>query len=170
MRLENIFNGDNISLIILWGLLIIFAVIAYQKGLFFAGLTETKNLTLNFITRLAAAFLLAGFATVLVPQGWIEKWMGVDSGWSGIIVAWIAGALAPGGPFLAFPILAVIYEKGASMAAIFTFLTSWALIGGFRIITWELPFMGLSFVSIRLAVSFLIPLIVGIITKIFIEK
>jgi uncharacterized membrane protein YraQ (UPF0718 family) len=48
---------------------------------------------------LLCAFLIAGLIQVLLTQEKVAYWLGEGSGWRGILLACISGALIPGGPY-----------------------------------------------------------------------
>ena len=166
----DLLKGDTISTLLVWGLAVAAAIYAANRGLFWQGVRESGTLFQDVFIRIAGALILAGFLQILVPSELIGKLLGHEAGWRGIVMGWLLGIFAPGGPFVSFPILAVLLAKGASLAPIFAFLTSWSLLGIFRILTWELPFFGWNVVVARILISFWIPLLVGFLTRFFIHR
>jgi len=151
---------------------LIFAIIALIAGgiccskgkeAFHRGLDTSWSMFLTVAPRMGAAFLMAGFVEVLVPKNLITKWIGEKSGFRGILIATAAGVLTPGGPMVSFPLIAALYKLGAHMGPLVGYLTSWELLGIQRIIVWEIPFMGMKFVSLRFLVSLSFPIIAGMI-------
>lgn len=108
-----------------------------------------------------AAVLISGYFQVLVPRAVMERWLGRGSGVRGMVLATLAGALTPGGPFAAFPLVVGLLRAGASFAVAVTFLTAWAVLGINRVLVWEIPFFGFDFVLLRLLVSLPLPFIAG---------
>ena len=137
--------------------------ICYLKGkeVFCSGLDASLSMFVETAPRFTAAFVLAGFIQVLIPREFIRKWVGEKSGLRGILIASLAGALTPGGPMTSFPLVAALYTMGADVGSLTAYLTAWELLGIQRILIWELPFLGVKFVVIRLAVSLFLPLIAG---------
>lgn len=137
--------------------------IAYWKapGIAADGLRSGAGLLWSVLPRLLAAFAIAGLIQVLIPQGVVLRWIGPESGWQGIAVASVAGPLTPGGPMLSFPILAGLHQAGAGLGPLVAYLTGWSLLGLHRILAWELPLLGPRFVVVRLAVSLVLPPLVG---------
>ena len=129
------------------------------------GLDASWDLMVLIVPRLIAAFLLAGFLQVLIPKNLILRWIGDKAGFRGILIASLAGMLTPAGPMISFPIVASLYHMGAHYAPLIAYLTSWELFGFMRIAVWEIPFMGLKFVLLRVAVSFTLPLLAGFIAR-----
>lgn len=65
---------------------------------------------------MTAALLISGFIQVLVPHALVKRWLGKSAGIKGVFVATGVGALTPGGPMLAFPLVIVL--RNASFAGI----------------------------------------------------
>jgi uncharacterized membrane protein YraQ (UPF0718 family) len=108
-----------------------------------------------------AAFTLAGMFQAIVPQESIVRWMGHGSGWRGLLIGMSLGGVTPGGPMTHFPVIASLYKMGVGVGPMVAYLSAWSLFGLQRIIMWEIPFLGVQIVAIRVAVSFFFPLIAG---------
>ncbi len=111
---------------------------------------------------LPCAFILIGLFEVWVKKEIIEKHLGEESGIKGY--AWvilIAGTIA-GGLLVAFPVAYSLYNKGAKLSIVFTYIGA-AAICRVPMAMFEASFMGVKFTAIRLLVS--LPLI--IVTSIF---
>ncbi|HUV85635.1 MAG TPA: permease [bacterium] len=93
-----------------------------QKGFTFGGKTFLTTLPL-----LVIAFAIAGLVQVLVPREVVAKWLGAGAGFKGIMIATVAGAFTPGGPYVSFPIVASLYKSGASVGTVVAFVTAWSL-------------------------------------------
>jgi len=119
------------------------------------------QMLIDLVPRMSSALVIAGFVQVLVPRSLVAEWLGDGAGMRGIFVAHGVGALTPGGPILAFPLVAVLRNSGASLASVITFTTSWATLGTHRIILWELPFLGPEFAIVRYLASVPLGLIAG---------
>ena len=74
-------------------------VFAYLRGdgSHLQGLGEGGKLLLMILPLLFFAFAVAGFIRVMVPVEVISRWVGGESGFRGIMIGCIAGALTPGG-------------------------------------------------------------------------
>jgi uncharacterized membrane protein YraQ (UPF0718 family) len=110
---------------------------------------------------LVPAFVLAGMASVLVPSQTVTRWLGHEAGLRGLLIGTAAGVLTPGGPFIAFPFLAVLLKGGASIGSVSAYLTAWALLGVHRVLAFEVPILGWRFVLIRCLASLGVPVLVG---------
>jgi uncharacterized membrane protein YraQ (UPF0718 family) len=153
------------SLFIVAGICLVLALVAvYVGGLprLRDGVGEGAGLLVSVAPQLALGFLMAGLVTVLVPPQAIARLVGVDSGLAGILIATAAGAVTPGGPFLQFPLVAVLMRSGASEGAVAAYLTAWSLLGLQRVLVWEVPVLGPSFALARWTVSLVVPVAVGL--------
>jgi uncharacterized protein len=150
--------------VIVYAIALVLAVVAYLKGeqRHILGITEASKTFLLVLPTLIGAFLIAGYIRVLVPEGVVQKWIGEESGFKGILVGYLAGTLTFGGPFISFPIAASLYHAGGSVRTVTTYITSWALWGG-GIIFYELSILGPRLFTVRLAASILFPLLAGVI-------
>ncbi len=93
-----------------------------QKGFTFGGKTFLTTLPLLII-----AFAIAGLVQVLVPREFVVRWLGAGAGFKGIMIATVAGAVTPGGPYVSFPIVASLYKSGASVGTVVAFVTAWSV-------------------------------------------
>lgn len=109
---------------------------------------------------LIIAFIIVGYVNVLSPQDLVQKWIGPNSGWTGLLLAEGIGMLLPGGPYVVFPLIATLYRAGAGLGPAIVLITSWAT-QGLLSITFELPFMGWRFTAVRWGLGLVFPLLVG---------
>jgi len=132
---------------------------------FLAILTDDVLLFGTMLPKVLAGSLIGAFVTLLLPRETIVKWVGADSGITGILVATVAGAILPGGPFTIYPLACAFLAAGADVGAACAFVISWTLIGYTRAIVWELPFFGLDFVTWRIAFSLPLPILSGLLAR-----
>lgn len=148
--------------ITIWTIAIVMLIIAWRRkdGSHTRGVVQGwKTFKRNFWT-LVMALVIVGFVNALSPQNLIQDYLGPDSGWGGILLAEGIGMILPGGPYVVFPIMAVIYQAGAGLAPAVTLVTSWASVA-LLTVTFELPFMGWRFSVIRWGMGLLAPLLAG---------
>jgi uncharacterized membrane protein YraQ (UPF0718 family) len=141
-----------------------------RKGVALQGLKESGRLLVQVGPVLLPAFVLAGMASILMPTATIVHWLGHEAGLRGLLVGTAAGALTPGGPFIAFPFLAVLLKGGASVGAVSAYLTAWALLGVHRVAAFEIPILGWRFVIVRLLASLGAPVVVGALAQLLSTK
>ena len=151
-----------------WILLIVLfalAAVAWQRGgsdLVSDGLAGGLRLLVRYGLVIAISFLAAGLAEKLVPTEHIRQWLGEEAGARGILLASLAGAITPAGPFVSMPLAAVMLRAGAAHSAIVAFLVSWSLLAVHRFVAWEVPILGLPFATFRYAVCIAIPIALGL--------
>ncbi len=134
---------------------------SHRRGLTLGWQTLRRSLPL-----LLAAFAIVGYVNVLSPQELVQTWLGPESGWSGLLLAEGIGVLLPGGPYVVFPLIAVLYQAGAGIGAAVTLVTSWATLA-FISVSFELPFMGWRFTAVRWGLGLSVPLIAGATARLF---
>jgi Mg2+/citrate symporter len=57
------------------------------------------DLFISMLPKVLAGCLTAAFLAILLPRETINRWVGADSGFKGILIATFAGVILPGGPF-----------------------------------------------------------------------
>jgi uncharacterized membrane protein YraQ (UPF0718 family) len=140
------------------------AIVFFRDGQarFFTILTDDLSLFGTMLPKVLAGCLIGAFITLLLPRETIARWVGAESGLAGILLATLAGAIMPGGPFTIYPVAGALVAAGADAGAACAFVISWTLIGYTRAIVWELPFFGLDFVTWRIIFSLPLPILAGL--------
>lgn len=136
------------------------------------GVTIGKNFgsfSFQMVMILPAIFVLIGFFDVWVKRETIVKHLGKDGGvksffWVFILAAPMAGGLLP-----AFPIAYSLFQKGARLTVILTFLGV-VSIGRVPMVLFESAFLGWKFSLIRIVVSIPLVLVSGIAMGRMLEK
>jgi len=124
------------------------------------GETIGKNFfdfTLSMLKIVPAAFILIGLFEVWIKRETIEKHLGEDSSWIAYLWAILLSSTTVGGLYVAFPVAAVLHEKGAKLSVIFTYIGA-AAVCRIPMAIFEASFLGIKFTLIRLFVS--LPLII----------
>lgn len=111
------------------------------------------------------AFCAAALITRLIPEDSFVRWLGANSGWRGLGLATLAGFLTPGGPFIQFPIVAALYDRGVRPGPLVAYLSAWSLVGVHRFFIFEVPLLGWKFSLCRLGLSCLFPPLLGRLTQ-----
>jgi uncharacterized membrane protein YraQ (UPF0718 family) len=151
------------STLVLTGLAVVFAIIAYVKdpGLPLIGARNGLAMLAFILPRLIPALLLAGLFQVVIPQEAVSRHFGRQAGMKAIVMASAAGVLTPGGPMVSVPFMVAAANSGAALPALVAYMTSWSLFGLQRIIAWEAPLMGWKFVWLRVLPSLAFPVVAG---------
>ncbi|MGE3148091.1 MAG: permease [Pseudorhodoplanes sp.] len=116
--------------------------------------------------KVLAGTFIGAFVALVLPRELVARWVGAESGFTGILVATLFGVVLPGGPFTIYPVSAAFLVLGADAGAAVAFITSWTLLGYTRALIWELPFMGLDFVSWRVLIALPMPILAGCLARV----
>ncbi len=127
--------------------------------------SATGSLIIDIAAPIAVGMLLGGLVREIVDPKRVSSALGSSSGWRGLVLASALGAVMPGGPFVAFPVVYALFLAGADVGAVIAFLTCWSLIALQRVIVWELPILGFEFVAIRVIVSLPLPILAGLLAR-----
>jgi len=136
------------------------------QGQHITGIKSGFNMALQILPLLICAFIIAGMIQVLLPRELVAKWVGAESGIKGILIGTLAGAIAPGGPYVSLPIAAGLLRSGAGVGTMVAFVTGWSLWAVSRL-PMEVGIMGWKFTLVRLASTFFFPPIAGFIAQTF---
>ena len=76
---------------------LLFMLIAYLRrdGSLAIGLKSGAQTFVQLIPIFIAVFIIVGLSEVLVPQELVSRWLGAQSGWRGIVLASVLGAVMP---------------------------------------------------------------------------
>lgn len=132
-----------------------------SPALAWEGATGAARLFINVLPAILIGFLLGGMVLVLLPQQLVAAYAGEKSGLTGLIIATVAGAATPGGPFVAFPLVASLWKAGTGIGPLVAYLTAWSLMSFNRILIYEGPIMGWRFVAVRVISVIWAPVAVG---------
>lgn len=130
------------------------------------GLRAGLTMTAQVLPLLVLAFLVAGLVQAMLPREQIGRWVGAEAGWRGIFVGSLAGACAPGGPYVSLPIVAALLKAGAGAGTLVAFLTGWS-VWAFSRLPMEVGVMGWRLTAIRLASTLVFPPVAGFIAHTF---
>ena len=138
----------------------------FLKGpeVFFESFSSDVGTFLSVAPRMGGALLLAAYIQLLVPRDLVARHLGEKSGSRGVALATGVGVLTPGGPMTSFPVVSALYEAGTGRSALIAYLTSWSVLGATRVITWEIPLLGMEFAILRELTSIPLPFIAAAIS------
>ena len=127
-------------------------------------LSVSKNYFLELIMILPAVMIIIGLFSVWIPKEMVVKYMGKTSGIRGIFVAIALGMLPTGPLYIAFPMAIALLKKGAKISNIVIFISAWACIKLPQELV-EIQFLGIEFTLLRLALTIIFIVIMGIIIE-----
>ncbi len=109
---------------------------------------------------LPAVMILVGLFQVWISRELIMKYLGRRSGIIGIALSIFFGMLPMGPLYVAFPLAAMLLQKGARISNVAIFLSAFACIKFAQELV-ELQFLGVSFMLARLLLTIPLVIIVG---------
>lgn len=148
------------AILLFVGIALLLVAVAAAQGRLDAALRTTGRSAVEIGPILVLAVIVMGFTEALLPQGWVERWLTDAAGFRGLLLAWLAGVLTPGGSVIGFPLAAGLARTGASPAIIVTYLTAMALLNVLRI-PMEAATYGLRLTAIRVLTCAALPLLAG---------
>ena len=147
--------------ILLWLIVAALAFIAAMRGrvLLNEGARDGVLEFIRLLPRIGAGVIGSGFIAEVLPKALVASWIGPGSGFMGVLIATLGGALTPGGPVVGFSIGAAALKSGAGAPQVIAYSTAWALYAIHRLLIWEVPMMPARIVWLRAAVSLPLPFI-----------
>lgn len=148
------------------------ALVVYWRegsGHFFTVLDSDLMLFAAMLPKVLAGCCIGAFITLLLPREMVARWVGHESGLSGLLIAVAFGIILPGGPFTIYPIAGAFLLVGADAGTVVAFIVSWTLIGYTRALVWELPFFGADFVFWRIAAALPLPVLAGVLARVAVQ-
>lgn len=115
----------------------------------------------EMIMILPAILLIMGLFAMWVSKEIVTKYLGRTSGIKGIFLSILLGALPTGPLYVAFPMARAMIKKGARISNIIIFISAWACIKIPQEMM-ELQFLGLKFMALRLILTIIFVIIMGI--------
>lgn len=97
-------------------------------------------------------FILLGLLDTWVPKDTMVKFMGEDSGITGVLLSFFLGSAAAGPLYGAFPVAAVFMRKGVKFTNILIFIGAWSTTK-LPMILFEVASMGSKFALTRFLVN-----------------
>ena len=115
------------------------------------------SFSLDMLKVLPNAFILIGLFEVWVKRETVERYLGEESGIRGYLWGILLASATVGGLYVAFPIAYSMYNRGAKLGVIFTYIGASAICR-VPMAIFEASFLGIKFTAIRLLVA--LPLVV----------
>ena len=97
-------------------------------------------------------FVLLGLLDVWVPRETLIRYMGKGSGLKGTSLGIVLGAVAAGPLYAAFPVAAVLMDKGASFMNVLVFIGAWSTLK-IPMFLFEMQSLGVRFAVARFLVD-----------------
>jgi uncharacterized membrane protein YraQ (UPF0718 family) len=117
--------------IVFWGLaaLLLAASFVKDRQKTFLALKKAVRSVLGVLPQFLGIIVLIGLLLAVLDPATINRFIGVSSGWLGVLAASVLGSitLIPG--FIAFPTAALLLEGGAGVAQIAAFVSTLMMVG-----------------------------------------
>jgi uncharacterized membrane protein YraQ (UPF0718 family) len=162
------FLRRHASILLIGAIGLLAALLLWRRdggGAVLRALLHAWELFLFIAPSLVAGLMLAAALRQLVSPGALGRSMGAESGWFGLMVATFAGALTPGGPMAAFPLVLVLAGAGADRGALVAYILSWALNGFQKLLVYEMPLLGPDFAIMRTILTLPMPMLAGFVAR-----
>jgi uncharacterized membrane protein YraQ (UPF0718 family) len=111
----------------------------------------------RLLPRIMLGVIGSGYIAAILPEQVVGRWLGADSGMTGLCIAMFGGAFTPGGPVIGFSIGAAALKGGAGTPQVIAYTIAWALFAVQRLFLWELPVMPERLVWLRVGASLALP-------------
>jgi hypothetical protein len=149
---------------VLWGLVAVLALMAAvrSKTLCKEALQEGGRDFFVLIPRVMIGVVGSGYIAAVMPEDLIAHWIGPNSGFFGVVIATLAGAVTPGGAVVGFSVGAAALKGGAGAPQVIAYTTAWSLYTVQRLINWEIHMMPPRVVWLRAAISFPLPFLAAL--------
>lgn len=118
--------------------------------------TKSVQLTwsnlLEMLSILPPIFVLLGLLDVWVKKETMIKYMGENSGLTGVLIAFFLGSAAAGPLYAAFPVAGVLLKKGSKLSNVFIMIGAWSTTK-IPLILFETSALGFKFMILRLVMN-----------------
>jgi len=144
---------------LLWGIALVLGLVAASRSrhLLRDSVREGVIDCVRLLPRIMLGVIGAGYIAALLPQEVVGRWLGADSGITGLVIAVLGGAFTPGGPVIGFSIGAAALKGGAGTPQVIAYTVAWALFAVQRLTLWEIPVMPQRLVWLRVLGSLPLP-------------
>lgn len=125
------------------------------------GIKKGLTIFLNLLPLLLNVLIFVSFFLLVIPENVIIKWLGKDSGVTGIIISAVIGSISLIPAFISYPLASVLVRNGVSYQVVAVFITTLMMVG---IITLplEAKYFGWRVSVLRNSLSFAGAVIIGV--------
>ncbi len=131
------------------------------------GIKKGIKMFIGILPAILNVLILISVFLFLVPETFIIKTLGKDSGFMGFMIAGLIGSIALIPAFIAYPLAAVLIKGGVAYKIIAVFITTLMMVGVLTLPI-EIKFFGVRVSIVRNVLSFIGALIIGFIMGLFI--
>ncbi|WP_368915788.1 permease [Exiguobacterium acetylicum] len=121
----------------------------------------TAQSVVDMIILLPPIFILVDLLDQWVLKELLNRYMGSDSSFTGILFTLVLATVAAGPLYIAFPIAVLLLRKGASVWYVVFFLGAWSTVK-LPVLIYEFTSFGLPFTSIHIGFGLLFYYVMGL--------
>lgn len=132
-----------------------------DKNKTISGLKKSLRLFLNILPVLFNMLILVSLLLYFIPDTIIIKWLGKDSGVTGIAIAAIIGSIALIPAFISYPLAGVLVKNGVSYQVVAVFITTLMMVGVVTL-PLEAKYFGWRVAILRNSLSFIGAIVIGV--------
>lgn len=132
---------------------------------FWAALGQDLFFMAILLPKIAGGVLIAVLLQYVLPKKRMSRLVGPESGWRGLALAALVGAVVPGGPSITFPLVIGLMAAGADVGAAVAMVSGWLLLNVSRTLIWELSFLPADVVALRIMLSLALPVLLGALVR-----
>ncbi|WP_346847347.1 MULTISPECIES: permease [unclassified Clostridium] len=136
----------------LLSLLILILVFVFNWDLGTKSFINAQSSFIQMLSVLPPIMILLGLIDVWVPKEVLMKYMGKNSGFTGVLIAILIGSIAAGPMYAAFPFTAVLLKKGVKFSNIIIFMNAWC-VTKISTLLFEISAIGYAFTLSRLVID-----------------
>ncbi|WP_346944344.1 permease [Clostridium sp.] len=113
---------------------------------------SAKSSFIQMLSVLPPIMILLGLIDVWIPRETLVKYMGNNSGVTGVAIALLIGSIAAGPMYAAFPFTAVLLRKGVKFSNVIIFMNAWC-VTKISTLLFEVSAIGFKFTIARLIID-----------------
>ncbi len=161
-------NTDTVIMVVI---AIALLIVAYLRGgdLWISGLQAGAESFWGLLPVLVISFVVAGLIQVLIPRQQLMRWLGTETGFRGILIGCVVGALIPGPPYAMYPTVISLYQGGAGIGAVVGLMTGKALWNVHHLPS-ELTVLGPQVTLVKYLANLLFPPLAGWLAQHFLSR
>ena len=154
--------------------MVLFTLVAYLLFAVYSSSTREKavesvvlgaNSLIRISLLLLSGIFLGSLVGTFLPRDVIARVLGKETGFNGILLGTLFGAIMPGGPYVLFPVLSALYSSGAGIPPMVAMIFAWSCIALTRI-PMELGYLssvdGQNIIWLRVLIGIPLPFIAGL--------
>jgi uncharacterized membrane protein YraQ (UPF0718 family) len=178
LSIDGFLNAVWRSLSIIEKGMIIFTLIVYFSSAAYSPSTRLKAIRsvetgarslVRISLLLLSGVFLGSFVGTFLPRELVSGLLGKESGFIGIFLGTLFGAIMSGGPYVLFPIVAALFSSGAAIPPLISMIFAWQCISLTRIPT-DLGYLatveGQELIWLRVLIGIPIPILAGVLAGI----